>query len=310
MLTPLLAEDHSFPPKIGPTALGILQSTLARGVVLCLVRDSGWRVEKGRGRLWDRHPTPKLEFTEWSFRLLRGLLTRHLLSECPPLVPGERLGDGDHILALRVAQALVSERLELGLQLVAHAPLVQLAYGGLIQAEPVDWVDFLTGRTWMIEGLSGHLAEGMLLAELDSLIDRSPQRVIARSTRRRRIYDGFLDAIDRLDRRDLVEPLLRAGERLIPDPAQPPGLGAIGLDPSTSLGERMEARAASTVLLDALIRVEGFHHRDRTVRFFDEDYDAAQRRLARWEPYTDARADAVHRARAELLAPPRSPTVR
>ncbi|MCB9674011.1 MAG: hypothetical protein H6737_02785 [Alphaproteobacteria bacterium] len=310
VVAPLIGDSQPLNRHVGPTAMGILETTLAKGAVMTLVQQGGWRVEKRpgpdgqlrTGRLWERHPTPALHFSKWSFKVLRMLLKEPLVTsaKCPtaPDAPGE----GDRILALLVARALVTLNLTHGFGAVQHEPLVQLAFPWWVEATPVDWPAFLKGREWMIEGLHDLLADAWVEAQRDMIDTRSPARVIAGSERQRAVLTGFLDAIEAMGRRDLADFLLAAGERLVPDPALPPAFGPRELDTTATLRDRTAAVRGSTALLEALARVQQFNAADRTVRFFDDEYEATQQRLARWERYSDARAGVVRRAIEQLHA--------
>ncbi|MEZ4318478.1 MAG: hypothetical protein R3F61_13280 [Myxococcota bacterium] len=320
VIAPLLGDAQPLAPAIGPTAMGVLQDTLAKGTVLTLVRNSGWRVQRRprggelvEGRLWERHPAPALRFSKWSYQVLRMLVTNALVTECKAPRAPSAPGDGDRILALLVARTLVTLGYENALAAVEHEPLVQLAFPWWVQPVEVDWVGFLRERTWMIEGLHDLIAQAWIDAEREKLGTRSPGRLLAGSTRQAAVLHGYLDAITALGRPDLADVLMTVGEVLVPDPFAPVlSIVHRDLDPTASLRERTEATRASGPLLDALLRVQQLVAHDRTVRFFDDDYEATQERLKRWEQFnrvrsgtddgSDARIAAIRRAREQLHA--------
>lgn len=97
----LLRDARRAPERLGPTAMRLLGHTLAAGAVRALVRRGGWRrasclrprpgsdgslAEPVRGRLWERHDPPALDFGPPSLALLSWLVAAPLGSvACPPL---------------------------------------------------------------------------------------------------------------------------------------------------------------------------------------------------------------------------------
>lgn len=290
-LSSLLADPHPPIKRIGPTAARILERTLARGAVLMLCREGGWRTETRptnypdvkTGRLWERHSPPELRFSKASFTLLRRLLNTPLVTTTPSAGPPAE-GHGDHILALATARAMARARLSRGLSMVASSPLVVLAHPQ-VPGNEVDWAAWVPQHIVLLEGLQDCLAEAWIENESRLLQLRDPEAVIERAHRSRRVLEGFLAALEGIQRLDLADFILSAAQ-VIFAPQRP--LPCFDLDPATPLRVRTDATRSATAFADALLTLERAIHHERAQRFFDDGYDAAQARLARWERLGEA----------------------
>lgn len=307
VLGPLFAAAHPMPARIGPTAAGILERTLALGAVRVLARSGGWRRERRpdahgvlrEGRLWERHQPQSLRFTGASARLLVWLAGSAVGVSAPPRRVTSS-GAGDQLLALLASDALVEAGHGASLGPLAEQPLVRLAHAWWCDGDAVDWRSWLPEHAWLVEGLGDRLASAWVNTERQKAATRDPLRVLAGSRRQAVVLAGWLDACDAIGRRDLADFLWTAGERLLPDPSVPVGLGARSLDPTRPLRDRLEARVASTSLLDAWIRMDEAVHADRVTRFFDDGYELAQARLKRWERFGEQRVGVARAQRARL----------
>jgi hypothetical protein len=90
--------------RIGPTSMGLMKSTLAKGAVLQLARRGGWRsmrfLDNGkvvRGRMWERRAPGAIRFSGFSMHLIRWLTEAPIArTDCPildpvPEMPGDEL---------------------------------------------------------------------------------------------------------------------------------------------------------------------------------------------------------------------------
>ncbi|MEM9493700.1 MAG: hypothetical protein AAGC55_31415, partial [Myxococcota bacterium] len=73
--------------QISPVALGLVEDTMAKGLILALIRRGGWRdteaVQDGEvvsGRLWQRHAPLSFHLSPFSFELCRWLTEQQLRS--------------------------------------------------------------------------------------------------------------------------------------------------------------------------------------------------------------------------------------
>lgn len=293
---PFLVTAFPLDDTLSPNAVQLVEHTLAVGCVRQLARAGGWRSEKrpvdGRlveGRLWDRHPAPELHFSAWSHQLLHKLLTEALGHAEPTLRAPKSPGLGDRVLAFVVARALHAHGLHADLRrLVGHEPLVQLGF-----ALHLD-VDGLMTAPWLIEANQVDL-ETLWLDHLRRTAElREPLAFAERNLAFDRTLHAFLDAIEPLERRDLADFLVGAGQRWISE--DPDWMPPIELDPETPLRARTEARRAMAAFPGVLLRLAQGIHADAQVNFFDEPYAAAQVRLERWERFGPARVTAARNA--------------
>ncbi|MCB9671215.1 MAG: hypothetical protein H6734_17160 [Alphaproteobacteria bacterium] len=305
-----LAGKNPLYPRIGPTAMGILQRSLARGCVLALARHGGWRRETRPvgdpehavdGRLWDRHPDVHLTFRSWSYQILVWSWTRPQTDAAPFPRPPTRPGLGDRLVAFLVARALIEARLPQGLAAVAHEPLAQLYAAGRAPLVDVDWPAWLdTGGDILLEGLGESLGRSWAEAERWKLGHTEPLALAEVGEAQQALLRGLLQALEHRDRLDLADFLLHAGQLVVADPAAPPVLEPVDLRASSSLRDRMRARAACAAFTDAVTFLADAMHGPRSTRFFDDTYDAAQARLRRWERFGDDRARVFRDASARL----------
>lgn len=256
--------------RIGETAMDLLEDTLAKGAVLELVRRGGW-IDR-RGRLWDRAEPPALEFTAFTFELLRWMTVtpmrapdRSVLSKPAAL--------GDEVVAFLAADLLERLGFEHRHRVLMRAPLCSLVYAGDADEAPdpflVDalteeltrrWVDIVNAKSML--GADKHIENG---------------------AREQRVLGLFLDAIENGDRRFALF-LVEAARRLhvtAPDLME-------GITEGTSLSDRSAAMAAAARFFEAIERVQTWHAAHGLVRFFDDEYDAAQRLREDWEGLGDA----------------------
>ena len=317
---PLLGRARAL-PRLGPTALGLLRDTLARGVVLELGRRGGAHRARHlagdggvrEGRLWERHAAaPRLAFSPHTPRLLRTWLA--------PARAGEATAAAAAPLTL--ADAVVAH-LALD-QARTHAPTTPatraLAADAALRAHPLVWLGFadvlsvsgppaLADTAWdalladadaslVLEALQPDLARLAVASERGKRDVATNARMIALGHAQDVVLDGFLAAAERAGRRDLAGFVVAAGVHLC-ERAPPPSAWIASLDGTGTLAERTDARHAAGAFLRAFARWHAWDEQHRAVRFVDDGYDAAQLLLAVYAP---ARAGAAAHARAVLAA--------
>ena len=84
----LLGAQRAVPNEIGPTAMTLLEETLARGVGLAVMRGGGWRQER-KQRVWERAALPPMQFQANSFQLLQWMLKTPLAEAGTKALPGK-----------------------------------------------------------------------------------------------------------------------------------------------------------------------------------------------------------------------------
>lgn len=333
----LLSSGRPMPEQIGPTAAALLRDTLAKGAVKALVRRGGWRHEytlkEGEpvtGRLWERHPPTPLRFGPASFKLLRWLTGEAVEKPSRRLSPLKNVTVGDELLAYLACDLLQRTDLPIRAAYLRRSPLAWLAFPNVL-CQPLRKIS--GGRTSGSRA-SGSRASAKGMAHLPSLnfnvllnesdggplvlealqedltlcwvrMERYKSRVSDLAGMQRlgdaqaHVLDVFLDRIDAIGRRDLAGFLVEAAERLLrPGPSARFWIRRLSRD--ASFAERQAAFEAAGAFLRAVIRVGGWYRELALVRFFDDEYDAAQRILSAWESFGDAGFSRVEQIHAEL----------
>ncbi|KIG12655.1 hypothetical protein DB30_01143 [Enhygromyxa salina] len=287
--------------SIGPTAMGLLQQTLARGVTLELLRRGGWQTRRTlvngvveRGNLWQRHPTlPPLQFGRPSFELLAWLRSedvgaaRTLSHDTTPSL-------ADDLLHYFAAAHILHAGGDLHQPAFARSPLCQLAYPDALASEqPLPQLDLRA----LVHGEGAIIVEALqpeLAARWVAMEQAKPEiGQIERMTRigqaQTHVLTSWFRAIDTESppRRDLAgfladaarELLARGPERQCPDHTW----WISGLDLRAPLSARQAAFVGAAAFLRALGTLGVWLDEAGLVPHFDEDYEAAQLLLSSWK---------------------------
>ncbi len=291
----VLRRRQPAPARLSPTAARLLEATVARGLVRALVVGGGWRRAPALegptprvGRLWHTAPPPALSLGAPAFTLLRWLTTTDPASAAataPP--PPADLGSD-------LLWALVADRLraaDLPVRGFAGGTLVWLLCpDALVDAAPrgLDLAPLLRGDgATVLAGLQARLARRWADMERVKATMTDPAELARFGARQAAALGALLDAAEAAARPDLVSFLVEAAATALPAGAAADA-GATALDPSAPLGERAEARHAAGAFLRAAARVDAWRTRLGAVRFFDDEYAAAQATLAHWAPHAAA----------------------
>ena len=288
----LVASSRPMPPKIGPTAARLVADALAQMWPALWKRDGarpGASIEKGkvkRGRGWERHTVVPLAYSSTTIALLRWMVGNALASggniEKLPRMP---LQFGDQVaiyLALDVtvgtpAQAVIARQ-----PLVQATPLAWLGFPNLMAgADPPDLETLVTGAgAIVVEALTVDLAARWRTLELGKRTMTDPDALVALGEAQDEVLEGFMATCDGAGRRELAGfvldaalPLLERGIAPIPT----------DLDVTKPLSVRAAARNAAGALLRGVQRWREWDERHRGVRFLDDDYEASQLLLSRFE---------------------------
>jgi hypothetical protein len=307
---PTLAAGRALPAAIGPTCEALFADALALawpalwrrdgGGPRASLTDGGRRVV--RGRLWERCAPAPLRFTAATLQLVRWLVAS-------PLGAGTEVAEldamplsiGDEValyLALDLAAGTAAQRVLARQPMTRASPLAWLGFAHWMAGPPPSFAPRATGAgAVVVDALGRELAARWRAVELGKAALEDPDELLAYGRGQAAALDGFMAACDAAGRRDLAgfvidaaRPLLADGERRWPAPRR--------LDPSTSLKARTAARQAAGALLRAVRRWAAWDEQHRGVRFIDDDYEAAQLLLARFEPIGRAGAETA----AALLA--------
>jgi hypothetical protein len=315
--------------KIGPSAMSVLESTLARGVVKILARLGGARprVPPGSGgrpaRVFEVRSPPALAFSGYTFELLRWLTVTPLASsnaaafEAAPRTLGDELAA---YLALRLVEGRRLER-PMARSPGLRTPLTWLAYArpfsrGATGAGEVAPAAAPAGddddRWTVLECLSSDLARRWLLSaswDEHDVVDAG--EAVRIGTAERAVVDRFLDRIDAADRWDVATFLVDAAWRalVLHGRVEPAELARRVSPPlraeDATLRVRSEAKRQAGALFHALARIAKKRDELALVRFIDDGYEAAQAILSEWEALPReafTRAEQVVRSLAALDA--------
>jgi len=300
---PLLRQERPMARKLGPTAMGLLKQTLARGVALELGRRGGWRpsrhLRQGEvvaGRMWQRQPPQPLAFSPWSIALLRWLVASPLAvtTTCQPLsVKGAPTIADQLMMYLACDLAL---RCDCGGPLAAslafrQSPLCWIGFPDLLGRGQPPEPDELTGEAldllvqqgaFLLEALQQDLCRRWIEQERAKRDVVKLERMVALGQCQRAVLERLAAALERSDRRDLLGFALEAAGWLLRHRPGPiywiRGIAQVG-----ALSARQRAFREAAALLEALQIPARWVEEAQGVRFFDDEYAASQLLLAQWE---------------------------
>ncbi len=310
-LTRLLVTSLTPPAKLGPTARGLLQDTLARGTVLSLARGGGW-AEGHHGRLWERQSQPpKLEFTGSMIRLLQWVLKTPLAEyDVAPLVLERGLTPAEEVVAALLLQRVKGTACEttVARQSVFRAsPLVVLMHAGtlalahsLTKIPPIRLADHATA----IVGLRDVLARSWAAAEgLSAELDR-PEQVTRLGQAQGAVIAEFFKALGhRLEHRVLAGFLVDAAGQWLSTPRTANSYVA-SLNPTAPMRDRVEARRSAGALVRSMGQLRTWDHEHRAMHFIDDDFAQGQALVRDWAGFGDAGFRAAELLAGELDALP------
>lgn len=308
----LLSAQRAAPTQIGPTAMELLQETLARGVGLAVLRGGGWRQERSK-RLWERAPLPALEFEAASFQLLQWMLRTPLSESGLKGLPGKAGSSWADEALLALALTMVTDTAcEAGfasqtrvrssalcwvLQPAALARVQPLGDDG-----PIIELSDTAPLTFFLEALQPTLARSWARME-QSKGDASDPAELARIGRAQdAVLGALVKAADAAKRRELLGFLVDAGA-LVLQPKLKGDDWVKNLSPTTPLRERTDARKQAGALLKALGKLRAWDQEHRAVRFFEEDYEKSQAMVKAWEVLGDKGFREAERLLSELENP-------
>lgn len=311
----LLTHSREAPRGLTPSALRVLEETLAVGATLMLARGGGWRQEGGL-RLWERHPPQAIAFGPATVKLL-ALLLETPLGEARPQ-QWERLADpgplssGDTLLLARLLLAVQETPCEAA---VATLPAVQgsalcwwlapgalALHGGPPAALPALDLTAGTFTRLAVEALQPLAAKSWVALERRKRQESSTEAMISAGLGQEASLQAFLKACEKAHARGLATCLIEAACELVARGPLGGAALAAGLDSNAPLRERLKARQAGGALLRAVLHLRTWDAEHRTVRFIDEGYDEAQRLVRAWEALGDGGFRAVEAAWEQLSA--------
>lgn len=299
---PLMLRPQPRPKCLSRGAVELVQGYLSKGVVLLLARSS-WQRERflrggeiSEGRLWQRTPPEKLAL-RYSANTLDFLIwltaTDPLASKSPwQQRPGRVLTLGDRLVLLLAYQAV--RNTEVGGVWFRESPWKKDAICNLLFAEDfagdgetdLDFKHWITGSgVAILEAWQAKLAQRWIEMEREKARQPAAEKVRQIGQSQSRVLSAFLEAINKVNRRDLSRFLLASSRELLrgaPTATQWTGsIKTLGL----RLADRMETYRSSLALLWQLDRLQDWNRQARAVGYFDEGYAASQLWKADWEAY-------------------------
>ena len=323
----LLDQEIAPPRCFGTDAVELVKQTLSQGLVALLARAAWqqrplWNPDTGKSRMsrgWELPSLPVLQFSEATFEFLVHL------SYHEPRPPGTnrhpwRFGNelpvrplplGDQLvfwLAFKTFPNQARTRDWAGQPLILAQPLTRWVIPQAFDRPPDDDTpiplpDFHAALAQpdfsaLLELLRDEAIRNGVQAEWVKHRSIRRHEVETLATRQREALDGFLDALDQANRRDLGLYLLPIARQVLPVADSPRWWGR-ELDFS---GLRLADRAALyeqlLVLPHALQRLGHWNAQARRVGYLDDDYTASQFWKARWE---EEQGDSLVATAANLL---------
>ncbi|MBZ4415824.1 hypothetical protein [Myxococcus sp. RHSTA-1-4] len=297
----LLRDRHTVPERLSPGAMHVLRDTLSKGSVLALARCGGWRkqryLDNGQersARLWERHPPPELHFSPQTFHTLRWLLEQPLVKHgCATLHSDGVPTVADELFLYLCCRLVAGTPCAKSVGAQPHfrnSALCWLGFPELLGTPPpsltaASFAPLLAGNGWLLEALREDLAHRWRRLEESKRLILEPEDLVALGTAQEAVLSVFLDAVDSAGRRDLAGFLLESARPLMEQPA---ARWVEGLSLSESLSLRASAAKAAGAFLRTLGRLARWDAEHRTVRFFDDNYDAAQLLLSEWSAFGEA----------------------
>lgn len=315
------------PECLSPAAVALIQDHLAKGCVLFLVREGGWRNDRylraGQpvgGRVWDRIPLDErvLEFSAHVVEFLLWITAEkaHETKVSWDDRPDERT-PADELFFWRVFDACRGDS-ELVPVLRAKAafrqnPLCWLTFPGDMadsdEPAPPDFRPCFTGlRAVMLECLQTHFTRRWTDSERRKGQIDDWRRMRTQGRAELATLRAFLEAADVAGRPDLARFVLRANVALFHTELTPVFWtgGLRGTGPAR-LADRLDTQRSALAVPRQMEALEAWQQRARSVGYFDDGYQASQMWKEEWEAADGDQVAARARHAVEMLEPLRGP---
>ncbi len=304
---PLLEAKLDRPKCLGRNAVALVQDTLAKGCVLLLTRDGGWRRERFlredrpvEGRLWERTPPNMLglTFSRNTLDFLIWITAKKETDDTKKEKPWQPVADatlGDLMLLYFAVEQLRELRGDLPGNMLATPPLDRHGLAWLCfpdeharasnTAEP-DFKPWVEGvGACVIEALQPRLADRWVEMEIEKANLAAWQQMRDVGNAQARALEGFLKAVEAANRLDLARFLLLAASRVVTASAT----AQLWVKNLRQHGQRLADRAdtykGAMAFLRQLPRLQQWARNARAVGYFDDGYQASQLWLADWERF-------------------------
>lgn len=313
---PLVAAKFTPAPGcLSRTCVRLAEDSLAKGMVLFLVRAGGWRKDRfirgdgtTEGRVWDRHPLNerRLEFGPHPLGFLKWLTGNNPAGEAAEWdAPAGELTAADEVffaIAYDHLRAVQDLRAALPLRSAFRDNgLCRLIHPADFDTAPPAFGPWATGpRAVALECLQPLLAGLWIRSERAKGQEKDWHAMARRGQAEAATLSGFLVAAEGAGRPDLARFVLAAAANLLATPDISPEFWTGGLTANRRgpLADRVATARAALALPQQLAALQRWDRAARAVGYWDEGYEASQVWKADWEA---ARGDELAaRARALL----------
>jgi hypothetical protein len=317
----LVRTSAARPDCLSPAAVHLVRDTLAKGAVLYLVREGGWRDDRylrdGEpvgGRVWHRVPLDErvLEFSRHVVEFLLWATAEKVHEtraawDAPPdeLTPADELffwlafdacrPDPDLVAVLRRKTAF------------HRNPLAWITFPGDLaeteQPEPPDFRPLFTGlRAVILECLQPHLTRRWVVSERAKGQVGDWRRMRLQGRAEYAALHAFLAAAAAANRTDLARFVLKTNAALFQADLTPVfWTGGLQGSGPPRLADRLDTQRSALAVPRQMAALAGWQQRARTVGYFDEGYAASQLWKQDWEAANgDAVAARAHAAVEQL----------
>jgi hypothetical protein len=319
--TNYLSAKLSCPPCLAAAAVKVAEDTIAKALVLHLVRAGGWRAEShlraGKptaGRVWERIPLTERELTFSKHPLAFMMwLTAEKVTDTKEAwdVPAGSLTPADELFFAVAYDSLTAEPNVAAVLAEKRAfrdnPLCRLTHPAdfiIPDDTPLGFDPLTTGvRAVIIECLNPELAQRWVKSERGRGQIGDWKQMRATGTTLNRTLTDFLTACGKANRPDLARFVLTAAKTILNQPGLTPQYWTGGLPGQgpPRLADRLETQRVAVVLPRCMATLQGWDRRARSVGYWDDDYASNQLWKEDWEAAGgDALAATAHRILEQL----------
>jgi len=310
------------PAELSATCLRLARETLAKGLILDLVRRGGWRRDEAirdgtirTGAVWERWPLEEraLEFGDGPLSFAVWLTKEKADdSRVPWDAEPNDLSAADELFFWKAYESLRDGEPLLAAALRAKSAFRKNALCRLMfafdfadegDAFPLDFARWMVGkRSMILECLRPALAMHWVEQEEAKGLTRDWKALRTAGRVQERTIEGYLSACEAANRRDLAVSILDAASGLLKRPGLDAAywIGALAAEAAPNrLSERLETHRAALGFLRQFGNLQRWDRQARGIGYFDDDYRASQYWKAAWER---ADGDRLHAAAQQLLA--------
>lgn len=299
------------PPCLSEVAVRIAEDTIAKALVLHLVRAGGWRKERhlrngkpSAGRVWERIPLTdrELAFSRHPLAFMTWLTAEKVTDTKEPWdVPAGSLTPADELFFAVAYDSLKAEPNVAAVLAEKRAfrdnPLCWLNAGADFavpgEVNPPGFQALTQGvRAVIVECLNPDLAQRWIKSERGRGQIGDWKQMRATGMTLNRTLTDFLAACGKANRPDLARFVLTAARAILNQPGLTPQYWTGGLHGQgpPRLADRLETQRAAVVLPRHLTTLQAWDRNARGIGYWDDDYQASQL----WkEDYEAANGDAL-----------------